>query len=518
MKKQQGQIPYKYEHKHKHKHNHDQTTAEQDHAQWGAAGVRLGWSKHNGPIYRQLIEQITASIASGKLVSGQRLPSSRELATTLGLSRTTTARALDQLIAEGYLNSEPRRGLFVAADLPPAPPRAARRSSAGEQAADSVNTDIASFTSLPDYRQFPARAWAASLRRSWLKPSPSLLNGDASSGTHSLKTAIADYLHQVRGVDCEAHNIIVTGGNRDALSLITHALKQQSPEAHWWVESPSYPPLRETIRHNVEHCHWLELDDDGLTLPTDDTPAIVVATPCQHFPLGQTMSRARRQAWQERLSAGNSWLIEDDYDNEFRYEGLPGVPLFQADHSGHTLLIGSFSKVMFKGLRLGFIVTPPALRARLLDSQSALGNAASAAMQPALADFMRQGHFSRHLNRMRRHQRQQRDQMCELLEEYLSEWCQWQRPAGGMHLVVYLRPALVEQQEQNKPTDQWLADKLREEAIRLDPLSRYYPYRSDDNRVRQGFVIGFTGGESSNARRILSALQKQLQRIGADQA
>ncbi|GEN24173.1 GntR family transcriptional regulator [Halomonas cupida] len=482
--------------------------------QWGAAGIRLGWRPDGGPIYRQLIEQVIASIATGKLMPGQRLPSSRELATTLGLSRTTTARALDQLIAEGYLTSEPRRGLFVASDLPPMSRGPAQRSSAARPRYEQEKTapaEIIGFSSLPDYRQFPARAWAASLRRSWLRPSPSLLNGDASSGFWSLKTAIVDYLHQVRSVDCGASNIIITGGNRDALGLITHTLKQQQPEAHWWVESPGYPPVREALQHNVEHCHWLELDDQGLILPPSNDTAIVVATTCQHFPLGQPMSRARRQAWQKRLNAGNTWLIEDDYDNEFRYEGSPSVPLFQADHSGHTLLIGSFSKVMFKGLRLGFIVAPASLRARLQASQNALGNGASAAMQPALADFMRQGHFSRHLNRMRRHQRQQRDRMCELLKEYLQEWCEWRPPSGGMHVVVYLRPALATQQQSGKPLDQWLTDQLRKQAIKLDPLSRYYPLvQPSTQTILQGFVVGFTGGEESESRRTLTALRHQL--------
>lgn len=492
---------------------------------WAAAGVRLGWSPDRGPIYHQLIEQIIAFIATGKLMPGQRLPSSRELATTLGLSRTTTSRALDQLIAEGYLTSEPRRGLFVASDLPPMSPDPAQTppSQRPPQDQQATTTEIIGFSSLPDYRQFPARAWAASLRRSWLKPSPSLLNGNASSGFRSLKEAIAEYLHQVRSLDCDASNILVTGGNRDALGLITHTLKQQQPEAHWWVESPSYPPLREAVQHNVEHCHWLELDDQGLMLPPEDSPAIVVATPCQHFPLGQPMSRARRQAWQERLNAGNSWLIEDDYDNEFRYEGTPSVPLFQADHSGHTLLIGSFSKVMFKALRLGFIVAPTELGASLQASQDALGAGASAAMQPALADFMGRGHFSRHLNRMRRHQRQQRDRMCRLLEEYLQQWCEWQAPAGGMHLVVWLRPALTIHHH-GKPLDQWLSDRLRAQAIRLDPLSHYYPHsyhchspeshspepRPSVQAVHQGFVVGFTGGQESESRRILEALRGQL--------
>ncbi|QEM83232.2 PLP-dependent aminotransferase family protein [Halomonas binhaiensis] len=513
-----------------------------------ASGLRLTWSRNGTAIYAQLIEQVIAAIHDGRLQPGERLPSSRQLADTLGVSRTTTARALDQLLAEGYVTSEPRRGLFIAHSATDLARPSSRRSISPsrvitEPARPSRFTETASgmphspgetryrLSALPDYRLFPARAWAASLRRSWLSPSREVLHGSAPGGLFVLREAIAEYLHQVRGVTVAAQQIVVTGGNRDSLSLVCHALKITAADAGWWLEAPCYPPIREAIDHYGKHARWLALDDEGLTLPPGPGPDIVVCTPCQHFPLGTGMSRQRRQAWLQRLSEGNTWMVEDDYDNEFRYEGAATVPLFQADHSEHTLLLGSFSKVMFKGLRLGYIVAPPSMCATLEASQSALGNTASLAMQPALADFMHQGNFGRHLNRMRRHYRQRRDALLVLLEEYLSTWCEWDLPAGGMHVLVRLRPPLNEAlpesrvpsdktQATTRSWDQWIAETLRHEGIAIDPLSRYYPAdrgspanRGQDILVRTGFILGFTDWNEADAHHLLGRLRNALEHL-----
>lgn len=490
----------------------------------------------------QLIEQVIAAIHDGRLQPGERLPSTRQLADTLGVSRTTTARALDQLLAEGYVTSEPRRGLFIAhsaTDLArPGPRRSAEPSHVTKEPTRSSRFTNATsgmpppgearyrLSALPDYRLFPARAWAASLRRSWLVPSREVLHGSAPGGLFVLREAIARYLHQVRGVTVSPQQIVVTGGNRDSLSLVCHALKTTVADAGWWLEAPCYPPIREAIDHYGQHARWLTLDDEGLRLPSGSGPNIVVCTPCQHFPLGTGMSRQRRQAWLQRLSEGNTWMVEDDYDNEFCYEGPATMPLFQADHAERTLLLGSFSKVMFKGLRLGYIVAPPSMCATLEASQNALGNTASLAMQPALADFMRQGNFGRHLNRMRRHYRQRRDALLGLLDDYLSPWCEWTLPAGGMHVLVRLRPPLEGlSSDKTQPWDQRIAETLRQEGIGLDPLSRYYPidYPADDARsphdspgnaqsgmVGSGFILGFTDWDEADARYLLGHLREAL--------
>ncbi|MEX1216208.1 PLP-dependent aminotransferase family protein [Saccharospirillum sp.] len=460
-----------------------------------------------GPYYQQLIDQVKAGIRLQRLNPGDKLPSSRQLSVSLGVSRSTVARAYDSLLAEGFLVSEAKRGLFVAtsAQYLLNVAQAPRRDQPMER------PPILTCDSGADTATFPARDWAASMRRSWLNPDLKVLEGAYSDGFPPLKDAIADYLYRVRGVSCTADQVFVTSGNRDALGVLQHALDAGlAANAHWLLENPSYTPMRALLSNRASGLGSLKVDAEGARLPPrSESPQVAIITPNRQYPLGISMSPARRQAWLQAVQEAPSlWLIEDDYDNEFIYQGRMGVPLMQADTRDRCFLVGSFSKVLFRGLRLGFVVVPPGEIDRFRASQQALGASASLPIQPVLADFMRHGRFDRHLNRMRRHYRMKRDQLLALLTDHLTPWLDWQAPHGGMHIRVMLKPDWLAARASAR-WDHQIADALADNNLRLDVLSDHY---ATPEIGEQGFLLGFSNPPEATMSRVVRALADWFER------
>lgn len=474
----------------------------------------------NGKRYQQLIDHIKQGILSGRWAAGDWLPSSRQLATAVGVSRTTTSRAYDHLIAEGFLVSEPKRGVRVAdtrwateltKHTVPNSRRVPKASPHRLPVAQLLRCDSGADSSV-----FPARHWAASMRRAWIKPDARLLEGRYNTGYPPLKVAIAEYLQRSCGLDCVAEQILVTAGNRDALVLLQHALEGVIPNAQWWIEDPSYMPMRTLLQQRRNGVQLLSVDEEGALLPAgSDQPQVALITPNRQYPLGMSMSSMRRQAWLQSLQTESRWLVEDNYDTEFTYHGRPQFPLMQADHQGRIVLVGSFSKVLFRGLRLGYMVVPTAWIERMAKSQQALGASAALPVQPVLADFMLSGAFDRHLNRMRRHYREKRDALVQLVHEHLSPWVDWHLPAGGMHVPVSIKPLwMAQRQEQhdNTPWDLRIARHLLAQGIELNVLSAHYHNQSAS---RQGFILGFSQPSHADMTRIIRALAEQFAELEA---
>lgn len=450
------------------------------------------------PYYQQLIDQTREALASGRLKAGDKLPSSRHLATALGVSRSTVSRAYDQLLAEGILFSKPKRGLFASDLIQVSTPQPTLHTTHKAEPPALLRCD-----SGVDTEAFPAREWAASMRRSWLKPDRRLLAGAYRTGYPPLKAAIADYLYRLRGLDCTPEQIFVTGGNRDSLTLLQHTLDSLAPGAQWWLEDPTYSPIRALLSGRPGGTAFLDMDAEGACLPpSSKCPQVALLTPNRQYPLGISQSHSRRQAWLRALQEGALWVIEDDYDTEFAYQGRMGLPLMQADSSNRTFLVGSFSKVMFRGLRLGFVVAPLAQCDALNSAQRRLGASASLPIQPALADFMENGQFDRHMNRMRRHYRLKRDHLLRLLEQYLADVFDWSTPSGGMHINLRFKPSWLAQQ----PTgisDRAIGRQLVQQGIDVETLSGHYAL--PDNG-QQGFLLGFSNPDPGTMEAVVQAL------------
>ncbi|PYF80498.1 GntR family transcriptional regulator [Marinomonas alcarazii] len=480
----------------------------------GIGSVRFSLDDEGAPYYQQLIEQIQQGIVSGALSVGDKLPSSRLLAGSLGVSRSTTSRAYDQLIAEGILTSEEKRGVFVAA-LPMVNQSVTKQFRADFLSRSTLSTKWA-FDSGADVSVFPTKEWAASMRRSWLNPDMTVLQGGYATGYPDLKAEIADYLYRVRGLDCSAEQIIVTAGSRDSLFLLQHAITALEGAAgssmKWWFEEPTYPPIRQAISASVKTGD-LYIDDDGPCLPeSEQISNVAIVTPNRQYPLGVNISVARRQQWLQALHNDSSswWLVEDDYDNEFIYQGRSNVPFMQTasmheQARDRVFFVGSFSKVLFRGLRLGFIVAPTRHVAALHKSQRVLGTSASLPMQPAVADFMQQGHFNRHVNKMRRHYRFKRDFLIQLLERQLGAWFEWRKPRGGMHVLIILKSSVVSALSSKTALDQHIAQDLAQQGIELSPLSSHYSDAHCASRL--GFLLGFSGAKDETMVHIVVALE-----------
>ncbi|GAA0826555.1 PLP-dependent aminotransferase family protein [Marinomonas arenicola] len=490
------------------------------------ASLRFSLDEGGAAYYQQLMTQIQQGIVSGELSVGDKLPSSRALAITLGVSRSTTSKAYEHLVAEGILLSEEKRGVFVAAQPIV---RQAKREEDKIVVPPAEPAPQWTFDSGVDVDVFPNKEWAASMRRSWLAPDPAVLQGQYHTGLPELKVAIVDYLYRVRGLSCVPEQIIVTAGSRDSLMLLHHALsclalppdsldssvgESALGKIAWWAEDPTYPPIREVLSQQGP-LSFIPVDDEGaLLVPTKDVTQqvtnVALLTPNRQYPLGISMSSLRRQQWLQRLQSRtqNWWLIEDDYDNEFVYQGRVDVPFMQTaslhkDAIDRTFFIGSFSKVLFRGLRLGFIVSPQVHIAQLNESQRTIGFSASLPIQPAVADFMHRGGFDRHINRMRRHYRLKRDALLTILTEQLALWCEWQKPQGGMHILLEIKPDWLQAREDIK-WDREIAQDLVKEGVVLSPLTRHFSI----SYQRQGFVLGFSGSSIATMRQSINVLKK----------
>ncbi len=477
------------------------------------------------PYYQQLIDQILQAIDTGQLRPRDRLPGSRALAQALGVSRSTLVHAYERLIAEGILTSRAKSGVFVA-DRPP------KGINIRPQPSVQPEPRPRSFDSGADSHAFPNRSWQKSMRASWQTPDPRILEDAYSTGYPSLKQAIADYLHQLRGLNCSAEQVFITAGNRDALTLLRHAFGLISPSSRWLTENPSHIPIRHLLSGWAGHAaqpapFLLPVDEEGCQLPRpEQSPPVVLLTPNRQYPSGVALSSERRQHWLRALQERHLWVVEDDYDNEFSYQGRTGLPLMQADPSGRVFFIGSFSKVLFRGLRLGFIVAPLEHCASLQRSREQLGGSAALPMQPVLTEFMNSGEFGRHINRMRRHYRSKRDCLLTLAEQLLAPWFDWQSPQGGMHLIVRFRREIREQLSRptnadRAPLDQQIARVLRHDGISLEPLSIHYghpdqvAYTSDERPFAppEGFILGFSRPDEDSMRLMLQALKAELSRM-----
>lgn len=462
--------------------------------------------------HRQIHEQVRRLIESGRLHVGTRLPSSRRLAAELGVSRMTTQTALDSLLAEGYLVSAPRRGLFVAEHLPLSTAAQPADLPGPLSEGDSVH-DIIRFESGAAVAEFPNQTWRRCLRQSWLNPSLELMEGTLPGGYPPLRSAIADMLYSLRGLRCAPEQILITAGNRDALTLVLNTLRRLHPErSSVWLENPCYPPILNGLHGLGLNPKPLAVDSEGAQIPdTPEDPSLssdclaALVTPARQYPLGHMMSARRRQQWLDHLGTHSQngdplWLIEDDYDSEFIYEGRPQAPLSAADETGHSILLGSFSKSLFRSLRLGYIVAPPALIEPLRATQKTLGQAAALPLQPVLHHFIDSGEFASHLRRMRRLYLERRNHLLHALQQAdlpLSPWpCR-----SGMHLIAEL--------DHDCPLDdvQW-AQQAEALNLQLDTLARH-DWAEDQTRHR-GFLLGFSARDTTHQQRAMELLRHSL--------
>src|SRR3954452_2998457 len=394
------------------------------------------------PLHRQLYDGLRAAILGGRLAPGDRLPATRTLAADLAVSRNTVTGAFDQLLAEGYLESRVGAVSFVAQSLPedllrvtgaprrgePGPPP--RLSARGRMlAATAVSPSggqsvVRPFqTGFPAMDLFPRELWARIAARQARHPGVERLSYGSPAGFAPLRRAIAEYLRAARGVRCTWEQVVVTAGSQQALDLAARVLLDPGDTA--WVEDPGYMGARGAFTAAGVLCAPIPVDGEGLSVADGiarfPDARMAYCTPSHQYPMGVTMSLARRMALLAWARDRGAWIVEDDYDSEFRYAGRPLPALQGLDAAGRVIYTGTFSKVLFPALRLGYVVVPEALIEPFRAAHALADRHNPSVDQAVLAAFLAEGHFTRHLRRIRAAYGERQQLMLEQLSDRLPD-------------------------------------------------------------------------------------------------
>lgn len=464
-----------------------------------------------GPLYRQVYETLRVAIIEGTLKAQQRLAASRELASQLGVSRNTVNTAYDMLQAEGYIESRPGSGFYVTEieakliRLPqqqsqyPAITVEASLSQRGQQLAKASRPvpDISNSAfqpGLPDLNHFPYKAWRRCLQKAAGSMNPSLMQYQDQGGLPELKLALKDYLCMSRGLKCDVQQIIIVNGSQAGLDLISRMCI--NPGEHIAIENPGYLGAKDGFSAAGAKLIPVNIDDQGIQinllqqLSRDIRIRLAYVTPSYQFPSGMIMSASRRMELLQWAAKENAFIIEDDYDSELRYSGQPLSSLQGLDERGRVIYLGTFSKVMFPGLRLGYLVLPQQLASAFTLALRKTGQDSPLLLQAAMAEFILAGHFSSHLRKMRKLYGQKQQLFVELTKKHLSDLLEVEATEAGMQLACYYKQGIDEAK---------LLQLASQKDVVLAPLSRYYhlsdssPDSEDPNAQKAGLFLGYAG-------------------------
>ena len=407
------------------------------------------------PLHRQIYQEWRKGILTGRFRPGDRIPSTREFASTLGVSRSTVSEAWDQLIAEGYLEAAHGSGTFVCRELPDnlLTPGWKPRPGSGEEGRVKLSRYGAGLTTdfpraprtpgvisfapgMPDRDRFPFALWRRLLARHLRRATPAIFDyAESSAGYPPLRAEIAGYLARMRAVRCTPEQIIIVNGSQQALDFCARLLIEPGDEVAF--ENPGYQGASRIFTAHGARLAPLAIDRDGIAIRTCTGKArLVYATPSHQYPTGISMSLARRLELIQWAHDRGAAIIEDDYSSEYRYSGPP-LPSLQGLAGGVPVIyIGTFSKVMFPGLRIGYVIAPTKLAARFVRAKWLADRQTAVLEQSALADFLREGHLDRHIRRMRRLYGLRREALLESLHRHFGAGATPGGDAAGMHALV----------------------------------------------------------------------------------
>jgi GntR family transcriptional regulator/MocR family aminotransferase len=479
------------------------------------------------PLFRQLYAHLKDAILAGALPPGAQLPPTRELCRLLAISRQTVLAAYDQLMAEGYLSGTVGRGTFVAHSLPlarPIPPDAPagllRPLPARGQAMAAAMSQVrfhqgrvrAFRASMPGLDLFPFDVWRRLEARRLRHGGADLGYGDPA-GSLALRELLCAYLGAARGVACTPEQVIITSGSQQALYLLAQLLLE--PGDSVWLESPGYQGACAPFAVAGARICTVPVDQHGMDVAFAAAAwpdaRMVFATPSHQLPLGVTMSLARRLELLGWAAANRAWVIEDDYDSEYRYTGPPLASLQSLDRAGCVIYVGTLSKVLFPGLRLGYVVAPPALAGPLARARAVVDRHSAAVAQAVLADFMAGGHFTRHIRRTREAYAERREALLDAIDSGLGDELACGPSDAGLDLCVHFRRRLDEAS---------VVQGALEEGVEVRPLSYYAnPAAGPECVVAPGLLLGFSAIPPdeirSGALALGRVLSRERRRIGA---
>jgi GntR family transcriptional regulator/MocR family aminotransferase len=482
------------------------------------------------PLYQQLYRQIREELESGSFdASASRVPSSRVLATTLGISRPTVNQAFSKLLAEGYFQARKRSGIFVADHLPETflkaatsettvhtehPPHIARRVTrmtdfrTGRQLDVGIGgpPSVTFVAGLPAVDEFPIAVWERLRAQVLAKKGAHLLRYASSRGEIELRKAIAAYLCDFRGANCHPDQIVVVGGMQQAMLVCALALINEGEVA--WIEDPGFRQARNVLAFVGAKLVPRPIDRDGLIIgkcSRQNSPRLIFVTPSHQFPFGVTMTLKRRKALIEFAESRDGYILEDDYNSEFRFDGPPLPCLQGLDNASRVIYAGTMSKILYPSLRLGFVVAPPKLVDTLVKVRAVMDQHSPAIDQATLARFITEGFFLSHVKRIRELYAQRRLFFIEQFQKWLGDYLDLEITPAGLHFIAWVRrvedlPLLMRAREQ---TGVWPR-----------PLS-FFCIKA---QLDPAFVFGFAAWSHAQIEQSLAKLGsavKQLKQRGA---
>jgi GntR family transcriptional regulator / MocR family aminotransferase len=471
------------------------------------------------PLHHQLYDGLRTAILSGRLAAGARLPSTRALADELDVSRNTVLDAYAQLLAEGYAEGKVGSGTYVSRALPDdllhvhadrfALPATSERRGPSRRGALLAATPVSTAREygrprafgpgLAAFDTFPFEIWARLMLRRWRRPPPELLSYGDPAGYRPLREAIAAYLNAARGVRCTAEQVIVVAGSQQGLDLAARVLLDPGDPA--WIEDPGYMGARGALGSAGARLVPVPVDAEGIDVAAGvercAEARMAYVTPSHQFPLGVTMSLPRRLALLEWARRAGAWLLEDDYDSEYRYAGRPLPALQGLDGEGRTVYLGTFSKVLFPSLRLGYMVVPSDLLDAFVSARALADRHGPSVEQATLADFIVEGHFARHIRRTRALYAARRAALMEAARHELAGLLDLAASDAGMHLVGWL-PTGVD--------DRVASRRAAARGVDAPPLSAY----AIGPLARGGLLLGYAAVDEREIREGVERLAAAL--------
>ena len=484
-------------------------------------------------MHRQLYSSFRSAILDGVFAPGMRLPSTRALADDLGVSRTTVLQAFERLVSEGYATARSGAGTRVATTLsasahrrsplrvertgPRAPDRALRLSHSAMAVLDEFKNPRPAFQmvpfalGVPAIDEFPVAIWSRLIGRLWRTRAQEMLGFTDVRGYPPLREAIAQYVATARGVRCTADQVLIVNGAQHGIDLMARILLD--PGDTVWVEDPGWRPMRATLRATGAQLVRVPVDEQGIDVHEGERRApnarLALVTPSYQAPLGVALTLERRLALLDWAARADAWVLEDDYNGEYRYDTNPIPAVQELDRAGRVIYVGSFSKTVAPGLRVGFLVLPPSLLAIARLTRLASDMHTSVAEQAVLAEFLSGGHFARHIRRTRELYRQRQADMLSLGAELTSGLLDMRPAPAGMRLLALL-PRGVDSRAVG-----WAA---AERGVQVTPLSRSAPKSITDGR--EGLLLGYSAygrDATEKALRVLAqVVREQMDETHAD--